>query len=1087
MASNFNLNKFKSLIDSASKSLKGAANSGKDALKKGAEQAKSAGRKLILYIPKDYQGYNKENGSSLNELIKAADDLGIEVHRSEKDQTALAKELFGTAEKLLGFSERGIALFAPQLDKLLNKNQKLSKAFGNSSSKLGDTVSKTKSAIATIQSFLGTALAGMQLDELIKRKNNGEDVHLDLAQAGVDLTAQLIESISNTTNTIDAFSEQLSKLGNALANTKLSGLGNKLGKIPNLGAASPGFEVISSLLSVISASFILGKENAHAGTKAAAGLEISGTLLGNIGKYISQYIIAQRAAAGLSTTAATGGLIASVVALAISPLSFLNAADQFNKAKELENYAERFKKLGYEGDSLLGSFYRESGTVEASLTTIKTVLGAISAGVSGAATGSLIGTPVAALVSAITGIISGILDASKQAIFENIASKLAGKIEEWEQKHGGKNYFENGYDARHKAFLEDSLELLSKYNEEYSVDHAVAITQQRWDGNIGELAGITRKGALTKSGKAYVDFFEEGKRLDSSKFENKVFDPTQGTINLSHLKKKSLLTFVTPTLTAGEEIRNRKGTGKYQYLTELFVKGKDKWVVDGVKEHSSVYNFTNLIQHALTLDGKLRQVTIESNLGSGDDRVYLTSGSSIVNAGEGNDTVHYDKTDTGYLTIDATKAQKAGEYTVSKYLGADVKLLKEVVKNQEVKVGKRTEIIQYRDYELGHIGDVTATDQLHSVETIIGGNRNDKFLGGKFNDIFHGANGDDHIEGNDGDDILYGDNGNDKIYGGNGNDYLVGGDGNDTLVGNQGNDFLNGGNGNDDLQAAGGKYNVLVGGAGDDTLSGSHEGTNLLDGGTGNDKLYGGAQKDIYRYSNKYGRHIIQEEGGNDDTLVLSDLSFEDIGFIRIGDDLVMNKKDSGTINFSDHDNGNAITFKNWFKNKKYEIEKIIDKNGHLLSSENLTQLTKDNYKGLVYKELQNSLDKSKNYASEIGKEIDEIISHTGILKDKQELSKDETNKELADVISRINQLKDKREANKGFVDILSHIGQFKDEKTPKQVANYQSSSQDIERMISSISTFAPRSRESASSGISLTTTVNSIGSIISNSFAHVA
>ncbi|MBD4935863.1 RTX toxin hemolysin A, partial [Xanthomonas citri pv. citri] len=152
-----------------------------------------------------------------------------------------------------------------------------------------------------------------------------------------------------------------------------------------------------------SASFILSNKDADAGTKAAAGIEISTKILGNIGKAVSQYIIAQRVAAGLSTTAATGGLIGSVVALAISPLSFLNVADKFERAKQLEQYSERFKKFGYEGDSLLASFYRETGAIEAALTTINSVLSAASAGVGAAATGSLVGAPVAALVSAITG------------------------------------------------------------------------------------------------------------------------------------------------------------------------------------------------------------------------------------------------------------------------------------------------------------------------------------------------------------------------------------------------------------------------------------------------------------------------------------------------------------------------------------------------------------------------------------------------------------------------------------------------------------------------------------------------------------
>ncbi|WP_442956572.1 hypothetical protein [Proteus sp. G2662] len=97
---------------SATKKLQSAGQSTKNALKKAAGQARKAGDKLILLIPKDYQG----QGSSLNDLVKAADELGIEVQYEEKDSTEIAKQFFGTGEKLLGLTERGVAIFAPQLE-----------------------------------------------------------------------------------------------------------------------------------------------------------------------------------------------------------------------------------------------------------------------------------------------------------------------------------------------------------------------------------------------------------------------------------------------------------------------------------------------------------------------------------------------------------------------------------------------------------------------------------------------------------------------------------------------------------------------------------------------------------------------------------------------------------------------------------------------------------------------------------------------------------------------------------------------------------------------------------------------------------
>lgn len=52
------------------------------------------------------------------------------------------------------------------------------------------------------------------------------------------------------------------------------------------------------------------------------------------------------------------------------------------------------------------------------------------------------------------------------------------------------------------------------------------------------------------------------------------------------------------------------------------------------------------------------------------------------------------------------------------------------MKEQEVSVGKRTEKTQYRSYEFTHINgkNLTETDNLYSVEELIGTTRADKFL-----------------------------------------------------------------------------------------------------------------------------------------------------------------------------------------------------------------------------------------------------------------------------------------------------------------------------------------------------------------------
>ncbi|EGR1975733.1 RTX family hemolysin [Vibrio parahaemolyticus O3:K56] len=956
------------------------------------EKTPDAGLKMILLIPKDYNG----DSSNITEFLQAADKLGIEVQKDEKNSEDIINQVFGTAEELIGLTEKGVVIFAPQLDKLIQKYQTTGNAFGGSAENLGNNLDKASGILSTIQNFIGTAFSSMKIDELIKKKNNNENVSAnELAKASIDLINQLVDTASSLNNNINSFSKQLNSLGGLLSNTKhLNNVGDRLQNLPNLDNVGIGLDTISGILSAISASFILNNEDADNGTKAAAGIELTTKVLGNVGKGISQYIIAQRSAQGLSTSAAAAGLIASAVTLAISPLSFLSIAEQFNRANKIEEYSQRFKKFGYDGDSLLAAFHKETGAIDASLTTINTILSSVASGISAAATSSLIGAPINALVGAVTGIISGILEASKQSMFEHVANKMANIIAEWEAKHG-KNYFENGYDSRHSAFLEDNFKILSKYHTEYSVKRSVLITQQHWDTLIGELASVTKNGDRTLSGKSYIDYYEEGKRLEKTpdEFQKKTFDPLKGNIDISESKSSTLLKFVTPLLTPGEEIRDRKQSGKYEYMTELLVKGVDKWTVKGVMNKGSVYDYSNLIQHALVGHDQYREIIIESYLGDGDDKVFMSAGSSNVYAGKGHDVVYYDKTDTGYLTIDGTKATVAGDYTVTRGLGGDVKIMQEVVKEQDVSVGKRTEKTQYRSYEINHINGkkLTAIDNLYSVEEIIGTDRADKFFGSKFNDIFHGGGGDDYIEGNDGDDRLYGGKGNDTLRGGNGNDQLYGGDGNDNLIGGTGNNYLNGGEGDDELQVQGNSFskNVLLGGKGNDKLYGS-EGTDLLDGGEGNDILKGGYGNDIYRYLSGYGHHIIDDEGGKSDKLSLADIDFHDVVFRREDNDLVMYKAENNAISIGQK---NGITFKNWFKKESndisnHQIEQIFDKHGRVITPDSLNKALdqKNNQASYVYGHTASTNADEKNLTPLIN-EISKIISSAGNFDVKTDIS----------------------------------------------------------------------------------------------------
>jgi trimeric autotransporter adhesin len=140
------------------------------------------------------------------------------------------------------------------------------------------------------------------------------------------------------------------------------------------------------------------------------------------------------------------------------------------------------------------------------------------------------------------------------------------------------------------------------------------------------------------------------------------------------------------------------------------------------------------------------------------------------------------------------------------------------------------------------------------------------------------------------------------LDGGSGNDTLWGAAGDDTLLGSAGNDLLQGGVGNDVLTDTAGN-NLLDGGAGTDTLTGGAA-REMFVGGTGNDTLTTGGGADLVAFDKGDGADIVNASTGSDDTLTLGGgLAYSDLKFKKTGLDLIL-----------DANNGDQVTFKNWYQ-----------------------------------------------------------------------------------------------------------------------------------------------------------------------------
>lgn len=125
----------------------------------------------------------------------------------------LQTSFFGAAEKVVGLTERGVAIFAPQLDKLLQKYQKVGSKIGGTAENVGNNLGKAGTVLSALQNFTGIALSGMALDELLRKQREGEDISQnDIAKSSIELINQLVDTVSSINSTVDSFLSSLTSL-----------------------------------------------------------------------------------------------------------------------------------------------------------------------------------------------------------------------------------------------------------------------------------------------------------------------------------------------------------------------------------------------------------------------------------------------------------------------------------------------------------------------------------------------------------------------------------------------------------------------------------------------------------------------------------------------------------------------------------------------------------------------------------------------------------------------------------------------------------------------------------------------------------
>jgi Ca2+-binding RTX toxin-like protein len=250
-----------------------------------------------------------------------------------------------------------------------------------------------------------------------------------------------------------------------------------------------------------------------------------------------------------------------------------------------------------------------------------------------------------------------------------------------------------------------------------------------------------------------------------------------------------------------------------------------------------LYNFENIIGSAEgdTLLGDASNNTIDG--GAGADTLRGYAGKDILRGGANNDIFYAGGTSgIGADTYDG---------------GADF----DILTYQDELLGV-TVVLGANGASANVTGGPNAAgDKLIRIESVIGGDGNDKFTGNNLAHQLDGGKGNDTLIGGTGNSTIYGQGGNDTIVASIGaNELYQGGDDNDTLT------FASFGvntsvtvNLATDVNSVTGittlsvsAFETLIGGKGNDTLTGNAATSTTIQGGAGNDTIKGGTGVDTF-------------------------------------------------------------------------------------------------------------------------------------------------------------------------------------------------------------------------------------------------